>query len=233
MRRYGRYAGLNFIFSIFCCVECDGVQGIISQILGGIPVQTGEIEIVLMGKWLFLIAFYLLLTGIELNSRESIRLYALYRYKSYHNWWRKNFYSIQLLMSMLLMESVLLWSGYERINGLSSGSAVQIVFLFWVHMCFLVMLQCLLHLFIQNGMGASILIFLEGIGYLFSLKIKNCGLLTPGIWGMYIRSSLAEKNGFQTILVVFIQLAAIAVCAIFGDYIERKIRDEGGGFHEK
>lgn len=174
------------------------------SILGGIKVEEGNsINLLAMGRWLFLLGFFLVILGINITMFQKTRSMALYRYKSIKSWWKEYFFTIHkniLLYYIIIIIVVLLYNS-EKI-GLDE---ILVIFTYYLHLCCLISFILAFDVVYRKKAILGIIIIFEGVLYILSVQY-SCMWLVPG---MYVCSSWCIDNGFDGLLVFAFELVAI------------------------
>ena len=63
-----------FLFSVFMIIWNVGCKNIVCNIYGGVEYNYGDINVLAMGKWLFVFAMYFLITGYEMLNNQRMFL---------------------------------------------------------------------------------------------------------------------------------------------------------------
>lgn len=212
-------------YSVFAWYWIDGTKGIIIEILGGIPIENGNmIEIVPLGKWLFLFAFYFLIVCRKLSKSRSILNFTLYRHKYFKLWWKYHFITIHITNFLIFIISCAIWRILEIFDGKSSDGNFAVTIVFFLHLSVWISILTLSDIIFERKIAPCILLILEGMLYIFSVNYNMPYL----VCGMYVRCSYSEL-GVVAAAAYGIEIFIIAVCYFtapqlwkFG-YLERKI----------
>lgn len=187
-------------------------------LLGGIEWQgNGYIDLLAMGKWLFLLGYFILLTGIELNFYKKTIYFSLYRHEGIKRWWRRHFFHIQGKISVVFFGITLIWIIVGKQTGFGTGE-VQVVMVYYAHLLCLVSLMVMADIMVQTRAVAGLLIVAEGFGYVLSVNCQ-CAWLAPG---MYVRSQWYSENGFSALVVLILEMLMILLCYAGIPFLWRK-----------
>lgn len=212
-------------YSFFIWYWIDGKKGIIIEILGGIPIENGNmIEIVPLGKWLFLFAFYFFIVCRKLSKSRSILTIALYRHQYFKSWWKCHFITIHITNFLIFIISCAIWRILEIFEGKSGGESFAVMLVFFLHLNVWISILILSDIIFERKIAPCILLILEGILYIFSINY-NLQFL---VCGMYVRCSFSQL-GIAAAAVYGIEISIIAACYFIAPqlwrygYSERKI----------
>ena len=87
-------ADFGFLTIFMCMVygwSTNGTKDTTLIILNGIP-NYGELEILLMGKWLFLFSIFFFMLCRKQAKYKPIQRYILCRKQHFNRWWRQHFW---------------------------------------------------------------------------------------------------------------------------------------------
>ena len=201
----------SILLSLICGIK-------ISQVKGNIPYLE-------LGKWLLVISFFVLLAVVKLKEKESIYFYELVRCGS-RRWWHRLYGSILFHVFWGFCECVLIWGVFDCIfhgteifdfmfhDGLKI-LLVSIILLF-VHILFLVSIDCAISLCGNRTEILYLPIFIEGLLLLLAEGSGRQQILFPGTWGMYNRSNIVDASaGFPAVPVLLIELVIILVVFLY------------------
>lgn len=195
-------------YSVFAWHWIDGAKGIITEILGGIPIENGNmIEIVPLGKWLFLFAFYFFIVCRKLSKTESILTFTLYRHKYFKSWWKHYFITMHITDLLIFIISCAIWRILEIFNGKSGDENFAIILVFFLHLSVWISILILSNIIFERKIAPCILLILEGMLYIFSVNYHLPFLAC----GMYVRCSYL-KLGVVAAAAYGIEILIIAIC---------------------
>lgn len=180
------------------------------SLLGGVEdAGGGEINILALGKWLFLTGFFLLMAGRELVRRRQMFLFCVYRYGDVKNWWTHTFLGVLGRMCILYMEAVVLWGVFQWMEtNLIQG--IWQVCTFGLHMLCLVAVVCASGVAFSKNYMLPILLVAEGILCVLAVQCDMPVFAS----GMYYHSSQWKENGFSIPMVYFIDGCLIFLCYV-------------------
>ncbi|MBD5543609.1 MAG: hypothetical protein HDR01_05045 [Lachnospiraceae bacterium] len=210
---------LTICFAFFVYNWTWQKQDPIMEILGGIPDYGGKnIELVPLGKWLFLFAFFLFIVCKEIQTDLKIRKFKLYRYQNFMAWWREHFFSIHFTNGIAFLIAYLIWAGLGEMN-MQLAAALT----FFLHLSSMVSILLAVDYISTVKLAPGILIVAEGVGYVLSVNYDIPWLAC----GMYNRSVFVRTDGFWigTLVaeVVVTVICFLAVPVLWKkDILERK-----------
>ena len=166
--------------ALFVWMWSDKSCGVIYSILGGIEIENHQINLLKLGKWLFIFAVYFFIFIKKLTDNRKTRLLSLYRYESFKDWWKCFFLNSQLSMFGIYIINCLFFYVLEFITNNHSNHIIEIIFIFYVHLATLLSIIIACNQIITKSIIPCVLIILEGIAYLlsvqYSLLILSCGM---------------------------------------------------------
>lgn len=193
------------------------IQSQLSQAIGGIRIaEYGDsLPIIAIGKWLFLISVFLLNAAVFIENEISVMgAYVIPRCSSYRKWW--NIKSSQMFCLCLYFVAACIASIFVMLGAFRSTGTYLTGMTEWPVM----LLGMLVHLFFLGTLLASIFVItynrmisviavlaLEGVTMMIGTMNMNVSRYMPGVWGMYLRSSLIDNRyGFDPAIVIGIQI---------------------------
>lgn len=204
-----RYIWLTIIFAFFAVMWHGEKEGIIFFILGGIKNDMGkQIELLPMGKWLFLFGYFFMIIGMQLaRERQSVTL-LMHRYGSFYKWWRTHFINIEFLIMILFLSSICIWKCMEFVYEVKSLNFIWICVTYFIHLICMGAVEISSDILFSSKVMSAILIILEGILYILSIQYSLPWLAA----GMFVRSDKYQKDGYSILLVYIIEVFIIAIC---------------------
>lgn len=192
-------------------------------ILGGISTENGNtIELVPLGKWLFLFAFYFLIICRKLYQTISNLTLTVYRYQSFKQWWRHSFMMIHLTDALIFTETCAVWGIFESISGNPDWEAIAVVAVFFLHLSVWVSILEVCNVAFERQIAPCVLLILEGMLYILSVNYDQPVLAC----GMYVRCVCAAPGiaaavyGAEAMIIMVCYFAAPQLWK--SGYLERK-----------
>lgn len=197
---------MTVCFALFVYAWTEKKDEAIFGILGGIPDYGGRtIEIVPLGKWLFLFGFFFLIACRTINMSQQIKNFQMYRHQKFVRWWSQHFAVVHMVNVLTFFTAYLIWRLICRENG-----ELEAVFTFFLHLSCMISILLLFD-FIGTKIMPCILIVVEGMGYVLSVNYDIPWLAC----GMYNRSIFFREDGFsvgifilETVIILFCYMAA-------------------------
>ena len=121
-------------FALFTWMWSDKYDGVITSVLGGIETESDIIDILGLGKWLFLFAVYFLILNKMLVDNRKTLLFSLYRYRDFKSWWKQYFFRLHITMFLYYLISCIVWYVIGVVTDNSSSHAVEIMIIFYMHL---------------------------------------------------------------------------------------------------
>lgn len=206
------YFLLTVCFAFFVYVWIDKDDEVIFRILSGIPDYGGRtIEIVSLGKWLFLFGFFFLMACRTINMSREIKKFQMYRCQKFIRWWSQYFAVVHMVNALTFLIAYFIWWLVCREN-----EKMEVVFVFFLHLSCMISILLLFD-FIGKKIMPCILILIEGIGYVLSVNYDIPWLAC----GMYNRSIFFRKDGFSVGILV-LEIMIIVFCYVAALYLWNK-----------
>lgn len=203
---------MTVCFAFFVYAWTDKDDEVIFRILGGIPDYGGRtIEIVPLGKWLFLFGFFFLIACRTINMSQQIKKLQMYRYQKFVKWWSQHFTVVHMVNAFTFFTAYLIWRLICGENG-----KIEVVFVFFLHLSCMISILLLFD-FIGKKTVPCILIIIEGMGYVLSVNYDISWLAC----GMYNRSILFREGGFS-VGVFILEIVIILFCYMGAPYLWKK-----------
>lgn len=193
-------------FSCFVWCQADKTDGAITGILGGIP-DYGELELVPMGRWLFLFGFYFLSACRQLGKKRKLGIFTLYRYQSFHAWWKNCFGMTHMANLLVFLIGCAVWELAGLLSGKTGTHEIEIIVVFYLHLSVWISILIVSDIVFEKKIMPCILIIVEAVLYVFSVNYENPYLAG----GMYLRCSYRE-NGIFSVAVYIIEIVIIVIC---------------------
>lgn len=210
-------------FSVLVWSWTDGTKRGITGILGGISTENGNtIELVPLGKWLFLFAFYFLIICRRLYQTKSNLTFALYRYRSFKRWWRHSFMMIHLTDLLIFIGTCAVWGIFGLLSGNPDGEAIAVLAVFSLHLSVWVSILALGNVVFERQLMPCVLLILEGMLYILSVNYDQPVLAC----GMYVRCACAPPGiaaavyGAEALIIMVCYFTAPKLWE--SEYLERK-----------
>ena len=121
-------------FALFTWMWSDKYDGVITSVLGGIETESDIIDILGLGKWLFLFAVYFLILNKMLVDNRKTLLFTLYRYRDFKSWWKQYFLRLHITMFLYYLISCIVWYVIGVVTDNSSSHTVEIMIIFYMHL---------------------------------------------------------------------------------------------------
>lgn len=195
---------MTVCFALFVYGWTEQKDEAIFGILGGVPdYGGGTIEIVSLGKWLFLFGFFSLVTCRTISTGKGVRNFELYRHQQFVKWWSLHFAKAHMINVFTFLVAYLIWLLLCRGN-----TELEAALIFLLHLSCMTSILLLFD-FIGVKIIPCILIIAEGIGYILSVNYNIPWLAC----GMYNRSIFFRGDGFSSVVFV-LETTIILFCYI-------------------
>ncbi len=194
-------------YSAFTWYWSDRVKSIITEILAGISTKTGVIEVVPLGKWLFLFAFYFFIICRKLSENRRMLAFALYRYKYFETWWKRHFITMHISNFIIFIISCVIWGTLELFDGNFTNENYDVILVFFLHLSVWISVLIAGNIIFDTKITPCILLIFEGMLYIVSVNL-NLPFLACG---MYVNCSYA-KLGVIAAVAYVIEILIIAIC---------------------
>lgn len=206
------FDGLDFVlavcFAVFLWKMPAEPRDGVTALIGGIPADDGNVlELVALGRWLFLIAVFLLLVGRKLYAERSIAVFALSRYAGFGAWWRSHFFRAQAENTTIFAVLCAVWGLCKLITGKAGAESVEAFLAFFLHIGMVTSVLTLGDFVFRRNFLSGLLLVAEGMGYVCSVW-HNVPYLACG---MYARCSVAKIGGVA-FLIYALEAAVTAGC---------------------
>lgn len=209
------------------------IKSMLSQAVGGIRMANyGDfLPMVAMGKWLFLIAVFLLNVGVFVENEISVMgPYIIPRYSSYRKWWSIKESQVFTLCFYFLVSGIVtifaMFFVFKPAGTYVTGKVELPVTLLCllIHLFLLGTLLVSIFVLTYNRMISVIaVIALEGVTMIIGTIRMDVSRYMPGMWGMYLRSSLTDaQNGFNPAAVFAVQLVISGALIVLLPVLLRK-----------
>lgn len=219
-------ADFGFLIIFMCMVygwSTNETKDTTQMILNGIP-NYGELEILLMGKWLFLLSIFFFMLCRKQAKLKPIQGFILYRKQYFNSWWRQHFWKQYGYFAFGFWISVLLWHCMDLCRGITEFGCVGEVLFFFLHLSVYMSGIIVCDFVCEKNILPCILIVFEGMLYVLSVDYRLPALA----WGMYVHCAFS-KIGFLSPVLCVIKTVLIlgwyASIPVFWKYriIERKV----------
>ncbi|GFI22826.1 hypothetical protein IMSAGC011_01602 [Lachnospiraceae bacterium] len=211
-------------YSVFTWYWSSHVKSIITEILAGIPNEGSIIEIVPLGKWLFLFAFYFFIISRKLSKNRKILPFILYRYRYFKTWWKRHFIAMHIIDFIIFIISCVIWGMLELFDENFTNENFGIILVFFLHLSVWISVLVVNDIIFSAKITPCILLIFEGMLYIISVNF-NLPFL---VCGMYVNCSYS-KLGIIAMVVYAIEILTIAICYLIVPklwklgYLERKV----------
>lgn len=198
----------SICFALLVGYWSDKRNGLLVGALGGVPDNgSGALELLCLGKWLFLYAFFFFIICRELIVDERIFGFTVYRFRSFKTWWRMHFCSVLTANAVVYTFVSFLWWTADRINGQSNNKALVIYMIFLLHLSCMAGIILLFDYLTANKLAPCILIITEGILYVLSVRYRIPWLAC----GMFCRIAFCVDDGFPAVICV-VEILVTCLC---------------------
>ncbi|MGN0154612.1 MAG: hypothetical protein ACI4A3_09175 [Lachnospiraceae bacterium] len=217
---------VTLVFALFVGMWSEETGGSdIYSILGGIECEgKDDLNLLAMGKWLFLLGFFLMITAISLTVYKNMRIFLIYRYGGFPKWWRRYFVSVFSSVCFCFLCAVFVWKVCSDSSAISLWKEVHISFHYLLHLLSVVSMVIVLDLILQSKSAISLFIIAEGIFYVFSVHYQ-CSWM---VLGMFVRSEWHTADGFNGIVAYIVEILVVlfsfAIVPVLWEkgYLERR-----------
>lgn len=203
------------------------------RFFAGIPMdELDAFPLVPLGRWLFPVGIYLLTAGFWLGMDRKNRRFVVIRYGRIQKWW-KAFFMKNILYGGIAAIVILFLTG---ITGLFLSEwlpkqpqmVIGVVVLWTIHGMVFMALFLLMDLTKMRRIAPSVLLFMEGITFLYGYRNRGAARFMFGTWGMYLQSDLHDASyGFPAAGVIAAEISCIAACYLAGGYMLKRKEAEG------
>ncbi|MEZ3429616.1 MAG: hypothetical protein K1W36_05015 [Lachnospiraceae bacterium] len=211
-------------YSVFTWCWSGQVKSNITEILSGISTEGSVIEIVPLGKWLFLFAFYFFIICRKLSKNRRMLTFVLYRYRYFETWWRRHFITMHIANFMIFIISCVIWGTLELFNGIFTNENIAVILVFFLHLSVWISVLIAGNIIFNTKITPCILLIFEGMLYIVSVNF-NLPFL---VCGMYANCSY-HKLGIIAVVAYVIEILIMAICYLTVSklwklgYLERKV----------
>lgn len=201
-------------FALFVLKWRNQTEYNIIGILGGISdFDTDRIEIIQLGKWLFLFAFYFWFIERKLEKDRKIITFKIYRYGRFQTWWKYHYIKMHWSSFCTYGISCLIWMVAEFGKRGCIKNEFAVILVFFLHLSLWMSILILCDILVYKKIVICILLLAEGLTYIFSVNFKVPCLA----FGMYARSS-----GLVAIFIYMLEVFGIIGCYITGLWLWKK-----------
>lgn len=190
-----------------------GFDSLTQIMFAGIPDDgLGEIYMLPFGRWLLLVALFVLLVCF-LDERQHMNDYMVWiRQKSFRQMWRKGIGAIYLKVSTIVLVLVVGVSLFDYMKGCWKNEYIIISFFYLIHILFMTAIVVVINL-IGKSKYIILVVVAEALSYILSVQIHFSLAI-----GMYCYWSTGSA------LIINIILKLIVICAVWmnGDWVFRK-----------
>lgn len=210
-------------YSVFTLYWSSQLKSIVAEILAGISMEGSVIEIVPLGKWLFLFAFYFFIIGRKLSKNRRMLLFVLYRYRYFEAWWKCHFITIHIANFIIFLISCIVWETFDWFNGNFTNESFAVISVFFLHLSAGISVLTAGNILFNAKLTPCILLILEGMLYIVSVNF-NLPFL---VCGMYVNCSY-HSLGIIAGAAYGVEILIIAICYLTVPglwklgYLERK-----------
>ena len=203
-------------------------ESVFIRLFAGVPSDYFEaIPLIPFGQWLLPIGFFLLTVGFYAERNRKVEIFSLYRYGTVSDWWTRHFVkrvvfgiktAVLLLLIVLLCDIVM-----GKLSLLSAGLLAKISVLWLFHSISMAAFFVLLDLFPIRRFVPGMLFLLEGVTFMIGCRICAVSHAMYGMWGMYLRSSLYETDGFPVGVIIVTEAVLLAASFAIGrEYLKKE-----------
>ena len=203
-------------------------ESVFIRLFAGVPSDYFEaIPLIPFGQWLLPIGFFLLTVGFYAERNRKVEIFSLYRYGTVSDWWIRHFVkrvifgiktAVWLLLIVLLCDIVM-----GKLILLSAGLLAKISVLWLFHSISMAAFFVLLDLFPIRRFVPGMLFLLEGVTFMIGCRICAVSHAMYGMWGMYLRSSLYETDGFPVGVIIVTEAVLLAASFAIGrEYLKKE-----------
>lgn len=196
-------------------------ESVFIKLFGGVPSGCFEtIPLIPFGQWILSIGAFLLIVGFYAERNRKTELFSAYRYGTVLSWWKRRYgtgLAIGIRTAIFLLVAVLLWDLYlGNIMMLSVGIIVKVSILWLFHSVSMAALFSVCDLLSIRHFVPGALLLLEGVTFMIGYRVRTVSHVMYGMWGMYSRSSLFEKDGFPAGMVIAAEIILLAAAFFVG-----------------
>lgn len=185
------------------------------EMFGGISFELGDIiDVVGLGRWLLMLAVYFFIIGLKLSMENSIRIFAVYRYSGFYEWWTRHFTRVQKICFIVFILNCAVFGIWDICFGQLESSWIADVLYFYLHIAMYCAVITVGDLVCEKNLLPCVLLVLEAVLYVISVKLAPSYIA----FGMYNRCSF-DKFGIITLIICVIKLIVIAVCFYSGRWL--------------
>lgn len=185
---------VSVLFALLMYAWTWNKGNLVKEIIGGIPYDgTSRLELLSLGKWLFLFAFFLLRVCQKMMAVSQVCILGLYRFGSFRKWWSIHFWKMHLVNGLTFLTVYLIWGLLDQMD-MEVGTA----FVFFLHLNVCVSIVTVADWCGKSKVAPSILIVLEGFFYVLSVCCNFPWLAC----GMHTRSIFERADGFPVWILV-------------------------------
>ena len=203
-------------------------ESVFIRLFAGVPSDYFEaIPLIPFGQWLLPIGFFLLTVGFYAERNRKVEIFSLYRYGTVSDWWTRHFVkrvvfgiktAVLLLLIVLICDIVM-----GKLSLLSAGLLAKISVLWLFHSISMAAFFVLLDLFPIRRFVPGMLFLLEGVTFMIGCRICAVSHAMYGMWGMYLRSSLYETDGFPVGVIIVTEAVLLAASFAIGrEYLKKE-----------
>lgn len=215
---------------IFCSVFTwhwsSRVKSIIIEILAGISIEDSVIEIVPLGKWLFLFAFYFFIICRKLSKDRRMMLLVLYRYRYFETWWKHHFITMHIANFIIFIISCVMWETLDMFNGNFTNENFAVILVFFLHLSAGASVLTAGDILLHTKIIPCILLIWEGMSYIAAVNFHLPFL----VCGMYVNCSF-RKLGIAAAAAYVTEIFITVICYLTvpelwkRGYLEREIAE--------
>lgn len=206
------FGGLDFLlaacFAVFIWKMPAEPRDGVTAMIGGIPADNGNVlELLALGRWLFLLAALLLIVGGKLYAERKIAAFALSRYGGFAGWWRSHFFRAHMTSAIAFVVMCAVWALCKLLDGKTGAESAEAFLAFFLHAAALTSVLTLGDFAFRRNFLPGVLLIAEGMSYVCSVWHDAPYLAC----GMYARCSVTE-NGGAAFLIYALEAAVAAGC---------------------
>lgn len=208
---------LNFGVAVLCAYWHRNQPDLFIAILGGISVDDGNtIDVVGMGRWLLLIAFFLLLATLQFDCLKNVMKFEISRMASFKRWWRLSFLRSQITFFLSFLYCCCVWCAGSVLLYGTIKVETGCLLTFYIHMSMWIAVSSLGNVTTGKNILPGVIIIMEGMLYVGSIN-WNFPALTGG---MYLRIVTAGRVGMLNVYVI--EMCVIILCYMMGIFMWKK-----------
>lgn len=178
------------------------------------------IPLIPFGRWLLPVGIFLLVRGFYTERDRKVDIFSLYRYGTVSSWWKNHFGKgvVSGIKTAVLLFFIALTCDIVMGNiiVLFPWLVVKISILWLFHSVSMAALLALLDLFPVRRFAPGAILLLEGVTFIIGYRVPAVSHVMYGIWGMYLRSSLCETDGFPAGVVIEAEIILLAAGFFIG-----------------